>query len=135
MTPPPQNNEIAEKFVSFSPADNFNAISIQNSLRELLGVHFPAGENGYSQHYYPLTPEAERLWKPVFGNDHSASTGIESSTVDQIIALGCEAGVKNDYFNQISGHIERLGAKRDGKNRSAKVDIRHVSQINTFVTC
>jgi len=135
MTPPPPNNEMAEKFVSFSPADNTNAISIQNSLRELLGLHFPAGENGYSQHYYPLTPEAERLWKPVFGNDHSASTGIENRTVDQIIALGCEAGVKSDFFNQISGHIEKLGAKRDGNNRSAKVDIRSVPQLNISGTC
>jgi hypothetical protein len=126
MTPPPEVNPTAEKFVSFRPVNPGDAISVQNSLRELLGAHFPAGENGYSQHYYSLAPETERLWKPVFRNDNSGSLELENRTVDQIIALGCEAGVKKDFFNQISGQVERLGAKKDGANRSAKVDIRYV---------
>jgi hypothetical protein len=50
--------------------------------------------------------------------------GGESWTVDQIIALGCEDGVKNDFFVKISGQVERLGSKRDGLNRGGKLDIR-----------
>lgn len=123
-TPPPHVNHTAEKFVSFRPVNPRNAISVQNSLREILKLHFPPGENGYSQHYYPVAPEMERLWKPVFRNDDSGSFEAENRTVDQIIALGCEAGVKKDFFDQISGQVERLGAKKDGHNRSAKVDIR-----------
>jgi len=121
MTPPPQSNE---RFYEFSPVNPSSVIGVQNCLRSFLNMHFPAGENGYTQHYFSVTPEADRLWKPVFGNDQNVSTGNEGRTVDQIIALGCEDGVKKDFFAQISGQIERLGTKRNGLNRSARLDLR-----------
>ena len=62
----------------------------------------------------------------MFRNDDKSSTGNEGRTVDQIIALGCEEGVKKDFFTQISGQVERLGMKRDGLSRSGKVDLRYV---------
>ena len=102
----------AEKFFDFSPANVGNAINVQNSLRQMLSTHFPAGD--YSQYFYPVAPEAERLWKPVFRNDERSSIGKEGRTVDQILALGCEDGVKRDFFFQISGQIGKLGSKRDG---------------------
>ncbi|KAF4626287.1 hypothetical protein G7Y89_g11870 [Cudoniella acicularis] len=122
-TPSPPNG-ISKKFIDFSPANASNAILVQNALRQLLSTHFPASKNGYSQHCFAVTPEANRFWKPVFRNDDSSSIGNEGRTVDMILALGCEAGVRKEFFNQISGHVERLGMKRDGVNRSAKVDIR-----------
>lgn len=124
QTPSNKSNSVAEKFVDLSPASYSNAISIQNSLRQLLSQHFPAGEHQYSQYCFPVAPEADRLWKPVFRNDENTITGNESKTVDQIIALGCEAGVKQEFFYQISGQVERLGTKKDGFNRSGKLDIR-----------
>jgi len=124
MTPPPSSNGAAEKFFEFSPINASNAIDVQNSLRQMLSLHFPASDTGYSQYAYPVAPEADRLWKPVFRIDETASIGNEGRTVDQIIALGSEEGVKKDFFAQISGQMERLGTKRDGMSRSAKLDIR-----------
>jgi hypothetical protein len=120
-TPPP--HEIAEKFLDFAPVNVGNAISVQNSLRQVLSVHFPTSD-GYSQHICSAGSEMDRLWKPVFRNDESAAIGNEGRTVDQIVALGCEDGVRKDYFAQISGQIERLGTKKDGVSRSGKLDIR-----------
>ena len=111
LTPPPSHSN-AEKFFDFSPVNAGNSINVQNSLRQMLSTHFPAGQ--YSQHFYPVAAEAERLWKPVFRNDERSSISIEGRTVDQILALGCEDGVKRDFFFQISGQIGKLGSKRDG---------------------
>jgi hypothetical protein len=123
ITPPPPS--ISDKFVELPPVNSDNAINIQDSLRQTLGVHFPAGwENGFSQYYYPVAPEINRLWKPVFRNDYGTTAGIDGRVVDQIVALGCEDGVKKDFFFQVSEQVERLGIKRDSINRSGKVDIR-----------
>jgi hypothetical protein len=117
-------NGVAKKFVDFSPVNVGNSINVQNSLRQLLSMHFPSEE--YSQHYHPVAPEANRLWKPVFRNDERSSIGNEGRTVDQIIALGCETGVKREFFVQISGQVEKLGTKRDGTSRSGKLDIGYL---------
>ena len=61
----------------------------------------------------------------MFRNDYSMTVGIGGRIVDQIIALGCEDGVKKDFFFQVSGQVERLGTKRDGLSRSGKIDIRY----------
>jgi hypothetical protein len=129
LTPPPSARGIPEKFCEFSPLNPSNVIGIQNSLRSLLNLHFPAGENGYTQYYYPVSPETQRLWKPVFRNDENSTIGNEGRTVDQIIALGCEEGVKKQLFSQVSGQIEKLGMKRDGLNRSSKIDLRYVALV------
>jgi len=121
-----------QRFVDLALDSSSNDISIQNSLRKLLGVHFPAGKNGYTQHYYPASPEADRLWKPVFQNDQDDSLETESLNVDQIIALGCEEGVNKEFFSQISGQIERLGTKKDGVSRSGKLDIGYEKQSFEF---
>ncbi|KAH6670130.1 hypothetical protein B0J14DRAFT_111888 [Halenospora varia] len=133
-TPQPLSNQNSEKFVEFSPLTTGNAISTQNSLRQLLSVYLPARENGFSQHCYPVAPEAERLWKPVFRNDDSSSIGNEGRTVDQIVAFGSEVGVRKEFFNQISGHVERLGMKKEGVSRSAKLDIAYLiaNMMHTF---
>jgi hypothetical protein len=124
QNPPLHKITVTKKVVELAPVGSYNAISVQNSFRQLLSTYFPSGEDKYSQHCYPVSSEAERLWKPVFRNDENASISNEGSTVDQIIAFGCEAGVRREFFFQISGQIERLGMKRDGVNRSGKLDIR-----------
>lgn len=134
-----EENPLEKTFVEFSPVNTGNAISVQNSFRELLSIIFPASEN-YSQYMYPVATEIERLWKPVFRNEEGGPSGIESRTLDQIIAFGCEEGVKKDFFYQISGQIEKIGTKRDGSNRSGKLDIRFLisnimqSYVNSSVT-
>jgi hypothetical protein len=121
ITTPP--NEPIDKFVELSTVDSTGTILLQDSLRRLFSVHLPAGDPGYRQHNFTVSPEADRLWKPVFRNDETSSVNSESNTVDQIICLGCETGVRKEFFNQISGHIERLGMKKDSVSRSAKLDI------------
>lgn len=129
---PPYMPFIADRIFDLAPPISPSSVlSIHNSLRQFLSVHLPSG-GGYAQHYYPVAPEAERLWKPVFGNDECSSIGDGGKTVDQIVALGCEAGVSREYFYQLSGQIERLGTKRDGLNRSGKVDIRYVYKSNSY---
>jgi hypothetical protein len=123
---------IGDKFVELPSINSANAINLQDSLRQALGDLFPAGwGNGFSQYYYPVAPETDRLWKPVFRNDYSTTVGIEGRTVDLIIALGCEDGVKRDFLFQVSGQVERIGTKRDGLSRSGKLDIRY----ETFRKC
>ncbi|KAL2066230.1 hypothetical protein VTL71DRAFT_2301 [Oculimacula yallundae] len=124
----PEDNEenlLENRFVDFSPVNIRDPISVQNSFRELLSILFPPSEN-YSQYLYPVPSEVERLWKPVFRNEENGSHGIEGRNVDQIIAYGCEDGVKKDFFYQISGQIEKTGMKKDGMNRSGKLDIRYL---------
>ncbi|KAN0110301.1 hypothetical protein V8E51_006688 [Hyaloscypha variabilis] len=123
LTPSPTHSN-AEKFSSFSPVNAGNAISVQNSLRQMLSTHFPT--QVYSQYFYPVAPEAERLRKPMFRNDDCSVIGNEGRTVDQILALGCEDGVKRELFLQISGQIGKLGSKRDGTNRSGTLDIGYL---------
>lgn len=121
-TPPPPLGHIPDKFVQFTPGHE-NVINIQNALRKLLALYFPTGETGYSQHHFSVVTEAERMWKPVWSCDETEAK--ECRTVDQIIALGCEDGVRKDLLNQMSGQIERLGTKRSGINRSGKLDLRY----------
>ena len=128
ITPPRQcHNSIRDKFCQFIPINQNSAIGVQNSLRALLGTHFPAGEQGYTQHYFPVLPESDRLWKPVWRNDDDGSNdGVEARTVDMIVAFGCEDGVKRDFFDSISAQLERLGTKRDGPSHVGRLDIRYV---------
>ena len=77
LTPPPTARGITEKFCKFSPMNPNSVIGIQNSLRKLLNLHFPVGESGYTQYCFPVSPETDRLWKPVFRNDDTSSIGNE----------------------------------------------------------
>lgn len=114
---------VPEKFVEFSVRSSDTAVDTQNSLRHILSVHVPPSE-GFTQQTFQTMPDLERLHKPVFRIDDSGSTGESGRTVDQILALGCEAGVKNEFFSQISGYIEKLGTKKSGLSRSGRIDIR-----------
>lgn len=127
--PPPPADSISNKFCELIPVNQNSAIGVQNSLRALLSLHFPAGENGYTQHYSPVDSEFDRLWKPVWRNEEHGITISEGRNIDLIMAFGCEDGVKKNFFDSISGQIERLGTKKDGLNRSARLDIRYLITI------
>lgn len=120
-TPPPRRTSIAHRFHRFSPINSKTTTGIQNSLRAVLNVHFPPELTNYRQYSVPV--EADRLWKPVFRDSDGQSQ--EGRTVDQIIAIGAEDGVKGNFFNEIAGQVERLGTKKNGTTRSGKVDIRY----------
>ncbi|RDL38492.1 uncharacterized protein BP5553_02832 [Venustampulla echinocandica] len=129
LTPPrsPQTpHGVPETFLEFPVNATSSILEIQNSLRQLLSIHLPSGENGYSQHYFSVAPEVNRLWKPIFGNDQLSSVGNNGTAIDQIIALGCETGVTKEFCDQICWHIEKLGMNSGGYNRSAKLDLTYL---------
>ncbi|RDW71353.1 hypothetical protein BP6252_07916 [Coleophoma cylindrospora] len=125
MTPPPSSaKNMFQRYQEFT-AESLNALDVQNSLRAILKEHLPSSE-GYSQHFYTLMPEADRFWKPVFKCDSDNNSETDGRTVDQIIALGCEAGVNKDFFAEISGQVEKLGSKTSGISRSGRLDLRYL---------
>ncbi|CAG8959967.1 hypothetical protein HYFRA_00012684 [Hymenoscyphus fraxineus] len=117
-------NGRAERFVELFAADLTSPLFLQDALRKLLSVHFPAGDDGFSQNYFAISPESDRLWKPVFRNDRDPNN--KGKTIDQIIALGSEAGVPEEFLGQISGRIENLDARKDGISRSSELDITYL---------
>lgn len=123
LSTPCRTPGFSERVINISPLDSISPVTLQNSLRQRLSVVFPTSD-GYSQHLFPVTAEMERLWKPVFKTDESGSIDESSRTVDLIVALGCDLGVKSDFFTQIAGQIEKLGTKKNGMSRSGKIDIK-----------
>lgn len=129
MTPPAISHSLdknCKKILTFSATSSNGIISVHNCFRRLLSNYLPAGENGYSQYYWPISPEADRLWKPVFGNWNISECLLKKTTVDRIIAFGCESDVKDDFKSQISGMVERVGFKKNGESRSGKLDIAYL---------
>lgn len=126
-TPPLTPMGIADRFHRFCPINSKTATGIQNSLRAALNVYYPPELTNYRQYTVPL--DCDRLWKPVFRNSDGNSQ--EGRTVDQIIAIGAEDGVKSNFFNEIAGQVERLGTKKNGTTQSGKLDMRYV--INRHV--
>lgn len=116
-TPPPTLSGNAQKFQEFTPLNATTPIAMHNSLRSILNMHFPPETKNYRQHTYP--EESNRLWMPVFRN----FDGMDGRTVDQIIAIGCEDGVKKDLYNDIVGQVSKLGTKKSGISRAGRLDI------------
>jgi hypothetical protein len=123
LTPPLINSASARKFQEFSPDETFAAVEVQNSLRSILNLHFPPETTEYRQHTYP--DNNDRLWKPMFHSGVGSEN--EGRTVDQILAAGCEDGVKKGFFDETIGQIGRLGSKRNGLSKTGKLDIRYVT--------
>ncbi|TQS36720.1 hypothetical protein Golomagni_02821 [Golovinomyces magnicellulatus] len=129
MTPPAIGhslNKNCKKIITFSATNSNGIISVHNCFRRLLSNYLPPGENGFSQYYWPISSEADRIWKPVFGNWNISECLLKKQTVDRIIAFGCESNVKEDFRSQISGMVERVGSKKNGENRSGRLDIGYL---------
>ncbi|KAG9241451.1 hypothetical protein BJ878DRAFT_466366 [Calycina marina] len=100
-----------------------NVIEIQDGFRALLNSKFAIGKDeDYGSSLRLVLPITSRVWKPLFCEPKTP----ETKTVDRIIAIGSEAGVKQDFSFLISGQVERLGMKRDGSNRSGRLDLRYL---------
>ncbi|KAH8593358.1 hypothetical protein B0O99DRAFT_220786 [Bisporella sp. PMI_857] len=120
----PSTHEVVMKFLHFISTKESAVVDTQNSFRALLRRLFPE-EQGYSRHAYSFYPEVNRLWEPIFSNG-DVNPEQKTKAFDQIIALGCEAGVQADYFSSMAGRVERLGIKRDGHHRSGRVNLRYL---------
>ncbi|KAF4414704.1 hypothetical protein F53441_14710, partial [Fusarium austroafricanum] len=126
QTPPPLVSDIDSKFHDLQINSQETAITVQNSLRSVLQEHFPPETQGYRQFQFPLLPELEGLWKPVFCDNETNSNHGSCHRIDQIIAIGAQRGVKRDYACAIAGQLEKLGTKCNGMSRSGRLDFRYL---------
>ncbi|KAH6997124.1 hypothetical protein EDB80DRAFT_585799 [Ilyonectria destructans] len=126
QTPPPFVSETDEKLHEFYITTQQTAVTIQNSLRSILKVHFPPETQGYRQFQFPLLPELEGLWRPIFRQAEAGSTQENNRRMDQIFAIGAQRGVRKNYASAITGQLERLGTKSSGLSRSGKLDFRYL---------
>ena len=127
QTPPPQPcvlDKQGEKIRDFETSGYHTAIALQNALRSSLEECFPAGNSGFHQFSFTHLPELGRLWKPLFKNDRVERTEEERS-IDQIIAMGAQPGVKKEFVSGVSRRLELLGSESCGALRSGRLDFRY----------
>ncbi|KAM0345882.1 hypothetical protein ACHAPU_005933 [Fusarium lateritium] len=126
QTPPPLMPDLESKIHDLSINSQQTAITVQNSLRSVLQNHILPENHGHRQFQFPLLPELEGLWKPVFWETETDSTHGSGRRVDQILAFGAQRGVKRDYASAIAGQLEKLGCKHSGMSRSGRLDFRYL---------
>jgi hypothetical protein len=124
--PPPAESETEEKFHDFSILNCHTAVAVQNSLRSILNIYFPPEDKGYHQFHFPLLPELDGLWKPIFREAEPGSPRKDNRRIDLIFAVGAQRGVKKEYSSAITGQLEKLGTKPSGVSRSGRLDFRCV---------
>ncbi|PKS10405.1 hypothetical protein jhhlp_002156 [Lomentospora prolificans] len=130
-TPPSPHLSVAteRRIVDFDIAGKPTAVSVQNSLRSLLGEHFPTEENGFHQFNFHHLPELDSFWRPIFreiGDEGKDEDGDNARIVDQIIAFGSQAGVKRDFVSSVGRKLEKLGTQPSGVSRSGRLDFRYL---------
>ncbi|KAK1968790.1 hypothetical protein LY78DRAFT_736326 [Colletotrichum sublineola] len=127
QTPPPTMSEPEDKFHDFNAVQSQTAVAMQNSLRSVLNIYFPPNGRGYSQFGFPLLPEMEGLWKPVFRETElGESLGKESRRIDLILAVGSQRGVRKPFVSGVVSQLEKLGSKSTGICRTGRLDFRYL---------
>ncbi|KAK1977099.1 LOW QUALITY PROTEIN: hypothetical protein LZ30DRAFT_753050 [Colletotrichum cereale] len=125
--PPPAMSETEDKFHDFNAVQSQTAVAMQNSLRSVLNIYFPPKGRGYSQFSFPLLPEMEGLWKPVFREtDPGESFGKDNRRIDLILAVGAQRGVKKPFVSGVVSQLEKLGSKSSGISRTGRLDFRYL---------
>ncbi|EFQ30130.1 hypothetical protein CGRA01v4_00952 [Colletotrichum graminicola] len=126
-TPPPTIPEPEDKFHDFKAVKGQTAVAMQNSLRSVLNIYFPPNGRGYSQFGFPLLPEMEGLWKPIFREtDLRESLGKDSRQIDLILAVGAQRGVNKPFVSGVISQLEKLGSKPNGTCRTGRLDFRYL---------
>ncbi|KAI8955106.1 hypothetical protein F4801DRAFT_375120 [Xylaria longipes] len=130
-TPPAQaqsqgSNAAPDKtFHDFDLKECKTAVCIQNSLRSILNVYFPSENIGYHQFNFPLLPELNSLWRPVFREIPSGDSKV-TRKIDLILAIGAQKGVDKGLLCAINGSLEKLGREPNGASRSGRLDLRYL---------
>lgn len=124
-TDPPPGPPTENKIQDFDTAGCYTAVALQNALRSVLEEHFPVENSGFRQFSFHQLPELGGLWKPVFRDD-GHERGAEGRTVDQVIAIGAQSGVKKDFVSDVSRRLEKLASEAVGAPRSGRLDFRFV---------
>ncbi|CAF3483137.1 hypothetical protein SNK03_012703 [Fusarium graminearum] len=125
-TPPLLVSDMDNKIHDLQVNGQQTAIAVQNSLRSVLQDYFPPETRGYRQFQFPLLPELEGLWKPVFWDIAPNGSQESCHRIDQIFAIGAQRGVKRDYTSAVTGQLEKLGTKHSGMSRSGRLDFRYL---------
>ncbi|KAK2057578.1 hypothetical protein LY76DRAFT_594060 [Colletotrichum caudatum] len=126
-TPPPTMSESEDKFHDFKAVQGQTAVAVQNSLRSVLNIYFPPSGRGYSQFSFPLLPEMESLWKPIFRDtEMGESLGKDSRRIDLLLAIGAQRGVKKPFVSAVVSQLEKLGSKSNGVCRNGRLDFRYL---------
>lgn len=122
---PASSHEQIDKFRDCDIRHCKTAVAIQNSLRSILNLYFPPGDQGYHHFHFSLLPEmGGGLWKPVFRDADSGSPRTDNRRIDQVLAIGSQRGIKKSYLSGISSQLERLGKKPGEVSRSGRLDFR-----------
>lgn len=125
-TPSPSESGKDHKVHEFGICSEQTAVTIQNSLRNILNIYFPPDLNSHSQFQFSFLPELEGLWKPIFREAEPGSPRTNNHRMDQILAVGSQQGVDREYSSKIVGLLSKLGFKDSGMNRSGRLDFRYV---------
>lgn len=131
-TPTPSLSDTKEeKFHDFKVAGNQTAVAIQNSLRSVLSTYFPPGTRGYNQFSFPLLPELDGLWRPIFREAEPGSPRDDNRRTDQILAIGVQKGVKKEFSSSVISLMDKLGSNSRGLSRSGRLDFRYGDPVET----
>ncbi|OHE90826.1 hypothetical protein CORC01_13870 [Colletotrichum orchidophilum] len=126
-TPPPTLSESEDKFHDFNAVHGQTAVAMQNSLRSVLNIYFPPKGRGFSQFNFPLLPEMDALWKPIFRDvEPGGSPRKDNRRIDQILAIGSQRGVKKTFVSGVTSQLEKLGTKSSGVSRTGRLDFRYL---------
>lgn len=133
--PPPPATMTSEegKITDFDTTGCHTAVALQNALRSVLEKRLPAENGGFHQFSFQHLPELGRLWKPIFTGD-AGSQSEEGRSVDQIIAVGAQAGVRREFVASVSRRLEMLGSDPSGALRSGRLDFRYVEPRTSSVS-
>lgn len=130
QTPPPAPVAVAPEpslqVHEFQLTSSQTPVSVQNSVRSILGDHFPPKQ---AQFQFPLLQELKGMWQPIFhqrrSEDSSSTAG--STKLKQILAIGLQKGVKKDYGARVISQLERFGTEPSGSARCSRLDFRYVA--------
>ena len=129
QTPPPApatKAEPAHKVHEFQLAQNQTPVSVQNSIRSILGEYFPPEAQGSQKSQFPLLQDLQGLWQPIFRERRSEDSlaSAEGRKLKQILAIGLQRGVKKEYGARVISQLERFGTEPSGSARCSRLDFR-----------
>ncbi|KAH0599655.1 hypothetical protein MHUMG1_02444 [Metarhizium humberi] len=127
QTPPPTTlKDIEHKVHEFQVTSGKTAVSVQNSLRSILGEYFPPDTKGGHQFQFSLLPEFDELWKPIFRGGEPGTSQRNDATSTNILAIGSQTGVKKEYSLEVIGRLEKVGRKSCEIVKTGRVDFRYL---------
>lgn len=110
----------------FSISCSQTAVSIQNSLRAVLGEHFPPDTAGYGPLQFSPLPEFDGLWKPILRDKEPNRWQKDDGSRTQILAIGPQRGVEKKYSLAMIGRLEEVGRKSCEVSKTDRVDFRYL---------